>query len=261
MSMIRRKALPIADMLIFLGIFEPILSVSLIWLAKVIRRLADRFNESVCYYFSPTFVEMNLTLFDVFVEMARTNLDMPPRKRARGIVINERGANPPKNGRIEPPKGKGKGKRRMTKVPENNSSSEGESFDSQAAFSEPDDDQPLQSCSIGSSSSPCPYIPTWVREFYTTYGELVPKEKKKINTFRSVKSVLVWGVVVRCSRDHINVVLERGSVLDYPNLATTTTPLDDLKSCLAPLISNTTNVVTPLSVTIDALAARIVVCE
>uniref|UniRef100_M1DEK4 Integrase core domain containing protein n=1 Tax=Solanum tuberosum TaxID=4113 RepID=M1DEK4_SOLTU len=40
-----------------------------------------------------------------------------------------------------------------------------------------------------------PYIRSWVWEFYTTYGELVPKEKKKAGEFRPVKSILVRGKV------------------------------------------------------------------
>uniref|UniRef100_M1DCD3 Polyprotein protein n=1 Tax=Solanum tuberosum TaxID=4113 RepID=M1DCD3_SOLTU len=44
--------------------------------------------------------------------MVRTNIDMPSRKRVRGITINEGGSNPQKKGRQEPLSGdKGKGKR------------------------------------------------------------------------------------------------------------------------------------------------------
>uniref|UniRef100_M1E0N8 Integrase core domain containing protein n=1 Tax=Solanum tuberosum TaxID=4113 RepID=M1E0N8_SOLTU len=87
-------------------------------------------------------------LFDrpFYPHMATTNLDMPHRKRARGIVINKGVANLPKKGKTTPPKGgKGKGKKPISEVPEHNSSSEGESFDSQVAFSESDDERPLQS--------------------------------------------------------------------------------------------------------------------
>uniref|UniRef100_M1DNQ9 Putative plant transposon protein domain-containing protein n=1 Tax=Solanum tuberosum TaxID=4113 RepID=M1DNQ9_SOLTU len=56
---------------------------------------------------------------------------MHPRKRTQGIVINEGAANPPK--------------RTTTEVPENNSGSEREAFNSQAMLSEPEDNQPLES--------------------------------------------------------------------------------------------------------------------
>uniref|UniRef100_M1DJR8 Integrase core domain containing protein n=1 Tax=Solanum tuberosum TaxID=4113 RepID=M1DJR8_SOLTU len=69
-----------------------------------------------------------------------------PRKRVRGILINEGGANSPKKGRTEPPKGgKGKGKMPTSEVPKHNSGSEGEAFNSQAILATTEDDQPLQS--------------------------------------------------------------------------------------------------------------------
>ncbi|WMV50345.1 hypothetical protein MTR67_043730 [Solanum verrucosum] len=78
------------------------------------------------------------------IYMARTNLDMPPHKSARGIVIHEGATASSKNSKTTPPKGgKGKGKEPASEVPEHNSGSEGDSFDSQDSFSEPKDEYPL----------------------------------------------------------------------------------------------------------------------
>uniref|UniRef100_M1DME2 Putative plant transposon protein domain-containing protein n=1 Tax=Solanum tuberosum TaxID=4113 RepID=M1DME2_SOLTU len=77
------------------------------------------------------------------------------------------------------------------------------------------------------------------QEFYSVYGDLLPKGKKKVSTFIHVGSIMVRGTVVHYSRDHINEVFVRGSDFNYPSLSTTTTPLYELKGWLAPPISIT----------------------
>ena len=79
-----------------------------------------------------------------------------------------------------------------------------------------------------------------VLEFYSTYGDLIPKIYKKASEFKSVGSIMVNGMVVHCRYDHINAALDIGKKLNYLNFSTSTTPLDELKRCLDPVISDTT---------------------
>lgn len=65
----------------------------------MIWRLADQVGESICNYLSVIILELYLTLFDVFADMIRTNIDMTSHKNSQRIVINYGGANPPKKAR------------------------------------------------------------------------------------------------------------------------------------------------------------------
>uniref|UniRef100_M1DYV9 Uncharacterized protein n=1 Tax=Solanum tuberosum TaxID=4113 RepID=M1DYV9_SOLTU len=132
-------------------------------------------------------------------------------ERAHGVVINEEATASTAKGKKLPPKGgKEKCKAPIAETLEYNSSSKGKSYDSQASFSEPEDDHLLQARRVELCSKVDkhlevwdtlrfhrfevftrphgPYIPTWVLEFYATYGDLVPQVKKKASAIKPVES-------------------------------------------------------------------------
>ncbi|WMV49948.1 hypothetical protein MTR67_043333 [Solanum verrucosum] len=86
-----------------------------------------------------------------------------------------------------------------------------------------------------------PYIPTWVRELYLAYEELVPKGKKKESAFKPVDFVIVRGRKVKYRSTKIIGVL--GCAWDfmhnYPDLIKKKT-LEDLKGWWASLLSDDT---------------------
>uniref|UniRef100_M1DHY4 Putative plant transposon protein domain-containing protein n=1 Tax=Solanum tuberosum TaxID=4113 RepID=M1DHY4_SOLTU len=152
--------------------------------------------------------------------MARTNLDMPPRKRARGITINEGGSNPPESGRQEPLTGELLARARPdpSRVPAAATPPAADTVPALVPHVAPVppviplprllnrlkadglrtilEDKLLSTEGLKGRYSDVSdtlhyhrfeqftrprslYIPTWVQEFYFTYGDLVPKSKKK----------------------------------------------------------------------------------
>ncbi|KAG5586186.1 hypothetical protein H5410_046620 [Solanum commersonii] len=180
-----------------------------------------------------------------FANLERTNIDMPPRKRTRGTTINEGGGNPPKKGRQEPPKGgQGKGKRPVSETPEKSLTHQRAEIRARSH---------TYSARVPTTSSTTNTMPTPAPSVAPVLPVVTPQlfNRLKVDGLRIILEEKLLskvglegrysGTVVHCSRDHINAVLDRGSHFDYPNLATTTTSLDELKGWLAPLISDTTS--------------------
>lgn len=85
------------------------------------------------------------------------------------------------------------------------------------------------------------YIPTWVLEFYTEYGKLVPKGKNKVSSFKLIDHVVVRDRKVKCRSTDINEVLGcTMNVIYYFVDKIQKNTLDDLKGLLARLFSDIT---------------------
>uniref|UniRef100_M1DZ97 Putative plant transposon protein domain-containing protein n=1 Tax=Solanum tuberosum TaxID=4113 RepID=M1DZ97_SOLTU len=86
-----------------------------------------------------------------------------------------------------------------------------------------------------------PYIPNWVREFYGSYGTLIPQRKKQATTFKLVDYVVIQGKKVKCDHAIIDDILDRPDDIDDDcQRMIRTKTLDNIKKWLAPLISDDT---------------------
>uniref|UniRef100_M1DVN1 Putative plant transposon protein domain-containing protein n=1 Tax=Solanum tuberosum TaxID=4113 RepID=M1DVN1_SOLTU len=221
--------------------------------------------------------------------LKETGRDMPPRKRAKGIKINEDVvASKTKVTKLPTTGGKGKGRKKAPASPEASfdsggiyathltiSESEGEYQEHHAEISDPEDEllaaqrAELRSkrlndpsrIRIPQTTSPTlapaqavvratqlftkprgPYIPNWVREFYSAYGALVPQWKKLAAKFRPVDNVVVRGKKLLCDSTNINAMLECiDNITDAQQYRVNTKSLKSMKSWLAPLISDGTS--------------------
>uniref|UniRef100_M1DT02 Putative plant transposon protein domain-containing protein n=1 Tax=Solanum tuberosum TaxID=4113 RepID=M1DT02_SOLTU len=161
-------------------------------LLNEIKENVSLLNEMTAYH------SIYVQLLDAQIDMARTNLDMQLRKRARGITITKE--------ELILLRREGKSLQREEKL----LSMEG----LEGRYSSVR--EILQWHISQTFTRPRgPYIPSWVREFYIAYGDLVPKSKKKASEFRPIKSIMVRGVEVGCCSDIINDVLERATGFEH----------------------------------------------
>uniref|UniRef100_M1DUI8 Polyprotein protein n=1 Tax=Solanum tuberosum TaxID=4113 RepID=M1DUI8_SOLTU len=206
------------------------------------------------------------------LNMARPKVagrDMPPRKRAKGIKVNEHAAaSRAKATKLPTTGGKGNGKGKEPTSLEvsfdsdgiytshlTTSESEGENQEHQAATSEPEEDESLAAQKVELQSKRM-NDPSRIRTPQATttpplapaqtivsvpLGALVPQRKKQTSAFKPVDYVVIWEKKVNCDSEAINVVLECPDDIDddCSHMIQTTT-LENMKKWLAPLISDAT---------------------